>query len=85
VLGYRLTPIGDSIKPGTDLYWLENRQAPYVTFLTILFSYLHPDVNDIDGLQEDALYTAAVYEDRTDEALLARLWRDLYGDESPAR
>jgi hypothetical protein len=34
-----------------------------------------------DQLPEDALSTAAEYDDGSDEAYLRRLWHELYGDE----
>jgi hypothetical protein len=36
---------------------------------------------DADKLPEYALFTAAQYDDGSDEAFLRRLWRQLYGDE----
>lgn len=36
---------------------------------------------DPSKLPENALFTAAQYDDGSDEAFLRRLWRDLYGDE----
>jgi hypothetical protein len=42
---------------------------------------LREAIADPSQLPEDALFTAAQYDDGTDEAFLRRLWRDLYGDE----
>lgn len=36
---------------------------------------------EADTLPDDALFTAAEYDDGSDEAFLQRLWRELYGDE----
>jgi hypothetical protein len=36
---------------------------------------------EADKLPEYALFTAAQYDDGSDEAFLRRLWRQLYGDE----
>jgi hypothetical protein len=36
---------------------------------------------EVDKLPEYALFTAAGYEDGSDEAFLRRLWQELYGDE----
>jgi hypothetical protein len=94
-------------------YWLDDPQrAPYATFLSVLTSYLNPEVMDEEGLKDrtttyadlaemvtskkefreviadsaalrkGALRAAAHYEDDSEEALLAPLWRVLYGDES---
>ncbi len=41
-------------------------------------------IADPTVLPEHALFTAAGYEDGTDEAFLARVWREIYGDESPS-
>jgi hypothetical protein len=36
---------------------------------------------ELDALPEYALFTAAAYDDGSDEAFLRRLWHELYGDE----
>ena len=36
---------------------------------------------ELDKLPQYALFTAAEYEDGSDEAFLRRLWREIYGDE----
>jgi hypothetical protein len=36
---------------------------------------------ELDKLPEYALFTAAEYEDGSDEAFLRRLWHQIYGDE----
>jgi hypothetical protein len=36
---------------------------------------------ELNTLPEYALFTAAEYEDGSDEAFLRRLWQELYGDE----
>lgn len=38
-------------------------------------------IADPSVLPDDALFTAAEYDDGSDEKFLARLWRDLYPDE----
>jgi hypothetical protein len=93
-------------------YWLDDPNASYATFLSVLTSYLNPEVMDEEGLKgrattyaeldemvtfkkefreviadpavlrKGALRTAAYFEDDSEEAFLARLWRELYGDES---
>ena len=95
-----------------NMYWLDDAEAPYATFLSIIQTFQHTEVDDLGALQEfaqltdeskparfkhefrevmadptvlptGALFTAAEYDDRSDEAFLAHLWRELYGDESP--
>jgi hypothetical protein len=36
---------------------------------------------ELDKLPDYALFTAAAYDDGSDEAFLRRLWHELYGDE----
>jgi hypothetical protein len=36
---------------------------------------------EVDKLPEYALFTAAAYDDGSDEVFLRRLWHELYGDE----
>ena len=40
-------------------------------------------LRDPSRLPGDELFESVEYDDGTDEAFLRRLWRDLYGDESP--
>jgi len=40
-------------------------------------------IADPSVLPDGALFTATGYEDGTDEAFLSRLWRELYGGETP--
>jgi hypothetical protein len=38
----------------TNSYWLSNPNAPYATFLSIIQRYLHPEVEDLEALQQVA-------------------------------
>ncbi len=98
--------------PNTRRYWLEDPQAPFATFLSVIYNYLNPEAYDLETLQrfvkrsdqpkavrfnlefreiivnpkvlpQHALFEASDYEHGSDEAFLAWLWRELYGDEPP--
>jgi hypothetical protein len=93
-----------------DYYWKRQPDGRFATLIRISTTYLHPEADDLESLQElaksgdrpemrtfkaelrqaithpdrvpdDELFSHVVYEDGTTEALLRRLWRDLYGDE----
>jgi hypothetical protein len=93
-------------------YWERHPNGPFATLIAVATSYLHPEIDDDDGLKRFAknqgnqesqvfkselreavknpgklpageLFASVQYEDGSDEAFLSRLWRDLYGDETP--
>ena len=46
-------------------------------------SELREALRDPSRLPADELFKSVQYDDDSDEAFLSRLWRDLYGDETP--
>jgi hypothetical protein len=55
---------------------VEERLAPFK-------EQLRQALRDPSQVPAGALWTAACYDDGSDEKFLRRLWRDLYGDEVP--
>jgi len=51
--------------------------------MQVFKSELREALRDPSQLPGDELFESVEYADGSDEAFLARLWRELYGDESP--
>ena len=51
--------------------------------MQIFKSELREAIRDPSQLPGDELFESVEYADGSDEAFLGRLWRDLYGDETP--
>jgi hypothetical protein len=51
--------------------------------MRVFKSELREALRDPSQLPGDELFESVEYADGSDEAFLSRLWRDLYGDETP--
>jgi hypothetical protein len=51
--------------------------------MQVFKSELREALRDPSQLPGDELFESVEYSDGSDEAFLGRLWRDLYGDETP--
>lgn len=51
--------------------------------MQVFKSELREALRDPSQLPDDELFDSVEYADGSDEAFLHRLWRDLYGDETP--
>jgi hypothetical protein len=51
--------------------------------MQVFKSELREAMRDPSQLPDDELFESVEYADGSDEAFLSRLWRELYGDETP--